>query len=266
MSISLLGSLVGTHASTSAQTISFSTNLLTPGGTSVTLKKGDLLLAATNNATNSNRSEAQLRPSGYTAAHTDLYANDSNDTNFLSSYKWVGDTVDTEIVIPASADTTAGFGYLLFAFRGVDRLNPFDVAVASTTGINTGRPTPPAVTPVTAGAWIVALAGAAVSVGAVFTNPGDLNTSSGYFQSVTTTSTVVDVNIGGGMKTNWTSGQFTPTTWTGSTTTASGSWAAATIVLRPKDTLYKGIRTLAQLYLGSRSEANIYFGNRIWPS
>ena len=119
MPITFVGSHVGTHAATSAQTVNFST-LRDASNNTPTLQEGDLVLVAVENASTVDRTQAQLTPSGYTALHTDDYRNDSNDSNFLVSRKFMGSTPDTSVAIPASNATTAGVAYAIYVFRGVN--------------------------------------------------------------------------------------------------------------------------------------------------
>lgn len=232
MAITFVGSHVGTHAATTAQTVNFS-SLLDAGGATPTLLQGDYVLVAVENASTVNRTQAQLTPSGYSALHTDDYQNDSNDSNFQVSGKFMGATPDTSVAIPASNATTAGVAYAIFVFRGVNATTPMDVTPVVVGGINTGKADAPAITPTTPGAWIVATGGAAVAAGAVFTNAGDLSATTNHFRSATITTTTVDANVCMGIKTDWVSGAFDPTVFGGSTTTNTGSWSAVTLALRP---------------------------------
>jgi hypothetical protein len=232
MAITFIGSYVGTHAATSAQTINFSL-LRNESNVAPTLLQNDLVLVAVQNASTVDRTEAQLTPSGYTACHTDNYQNDSNDSNFLVSRKFMGATPDSTVAIPASNATTAGVAYAVYVFRGVDTTTPLDVAAVVTGAINTGVANAPAIVPSTQGAWIVVFGGAAVAAGAVFTNPAGMSTTTNHFRSATITTTTTDANIGGAIFTGWTSGSYDPAAFGGSTTTNTGSWSAVTIALRP---------------------------------
>jgi hypothetical protein len=104
--------------------------------------------------------------------------------------------------------------------------------VTTATGTGTGRPTPPAVTPTVAGSWIVCCGGASAGSGAVFTNPGDLSVTTNQYRSSVNSDTN-DAMSGIGIKTDWASGTFTPSQWTGGTTNAADAWAAGTVVLAP---------------------------------
>jgi len=233
MTISFIGSYVGTHAATSAQTVNFS-NLRDEANAQPTLLEGDLVLVAVNNASTVNRTNAELTPSGYTeVSATDLYQNDSNDVNLLVSRKFMGASPDTSVAIPASNATTAGVGYAIYVFRGVDPTTPLDVAATTAGANNTGVANGAAITPSTAGAWIAVFAGAAVAAGAVFTNPSGMSSTTNHFRSATITTTTNDANIGAALKTDWTSGSFDPAVFGGSTSTNTGSWSAVTVALRP---------------------------------
>lgn len=232
MAISFVGSYVGTHAATSAQSVAFSL-LRNEADATPTLVEGDIVLVAVENASTVNRTQAQLTPSGYTPAHTDRYENDSNDSNFLVSYKVMGATPDTTVSIPASNATTAGVAYAIYVFRGVNTATPLDVEAVPTGAINTGVANAGAITPTTPGAWIVVFGGAAVAAGAVFTNPAGMSTTTNHFRSATITTTTNDANIGGAIYTGWTSDPYDPAAFGGSTTTNTGSWSAVTIALRP---------------------------------
>lgn len=233
MPITFVGSHVGTHAATSAQTVNFS-NLRDASNNTPTLQEGDLVLVAFENSTNNvDRTDAQMTPSGYTAIGTGRYENDSNDSNFLVSRKFMGPTPDTSVAIPASNATTAGVAYAIYVFRGVNQTEPMDATPVYTGNINTGVANAAAIVPVTAGAWIVVFGGAAVAAGAVFTNPAGMSTTTNHFRSATITTTTTDANIGGAIFTGWTSGSYDPAAFGGSTSTNTGSWSAATLALRP---------------------------------
>lgn len=232
MPISFVGSHVGTHAATTTQSIGFS-NLRNEANVQPTLQAGDIVLVAVENSSTIDRTQAQLTPNGYTAAHTDNYQNDSNDSNFLVSYKIMGETPDTFVAIPASNSTAAGVAYAIYVFRGVNPTTPLDVTPVVTGGINTGVANAPAITPITPGAWIVAFAGAAVSTGAVFTNPTGMSATTNHFRSAVINTTTTDAVIGGAIFTGWSSGAYDPAAFGGSTTSNTGSWSAVTLALEP---------------------------------
>jgi hypothetical protein len=110
-------------------------------------------------------------------------------------------------------------------FRGVDPTTPMDVAVVTKTGVNGGRPTADPITPTTDGALILVLGASAAATSTVFTSG-----LSNFITSIR--GDTYSVTVGAGTY-NWISGTYTPVQWLGNNTTASSSWAAATLALRP---------------------------------
>jgi hypothetical protein len=236
MAITFVGSKTFTHAATSAQSCSL-TDLLNEAGATVSPAADDYVFVTYVHAmaTLGNRTLAQCTPAGYTAAHAAIIGNasESHSVSMAVSYKKMGGSPDTTVSIPAAAATTNGVSVTIHCFRGVDLTTPLDVTTTTASGINTGVPNAPSITPVTAGAWILVCGSAAVAAGAVFTNPAGLSTTANHFRSATITTTTNDANSGAGLKTDWTSGAFDPAAFGGSTTTNTGSWGAATVALRP---------------------------------
>ncbi len=233
MAISFVGSKTFTHAATSAQSVSL-TDLKDTANADVAPAIGDYVVVTYILSTNAtNRTAAEMTPTGYTAAHTDLFADDSNDCNMLVCYKKLT-AADTTVSIPASSATTAGCAVEIRALRGVDATTPLDVTPTTATAINTGVANAPAITPASPGALITVHGGAAVAAGVVFTNPSGLSATTNHFRSATITTTTTDANVGVGMKTDWASGAFDPAVFGGSTSTNTGSWAAVTIAWRPQ--------------------------------
>lgn len=233
MAITFVGSHVGTHNLIVSSTVNFSSLLNESGGNTMPVAN-DWVYVAVENSSTIDRTQAQLTPSGYTAVHTDNYQNDTSDSNFQVSRKLMGATPDTSVAIPASNAITDGLGYAIYVFRGVDTTTPEDVTTVVFGGINSGIANASPITPVTAGAWIAAFAGAAVASGAVFTNPVGMSTTTNHFRSATTgVGLTNDANIGGALYTAWTSAIYDPAAFGGSTSTNTGSWSAVTIALRP---------------------------------
>lgn len=236
MAITFVGSHVGTHAATTAQTVNFS-SLLDSSGATPTLLQGDIVYVAVENASTLNRTVAGgadvMVPSGYTGLGVHDYRNDSNDSNFRVSRKLMGATPDTSVAIPPSNATTAGVAYAIYVFRGVNATTPESPTIVYTGAINTGVANAAAIIPVTAGSWVVVFGGAAVAAGAAFTNPSGFDATTNYFRSATITTTTNDANIGGAIYTGWTTGSYDPAAFGGSTSTNTGSWSAATLALNP---------------------------------
>jgi hypothetical protein len=175
--------------------------------------------------------KAPATPSGYTEA-ANLYSNNTVDANLVIWYKILdsADVATPQVLIPQSGNNADGRSYAVYVFRGVDQTTPFDVATQTATGTGTTAGNPPSITPTTAGAWIVVAVGGAAGTGAVYTNPGDLSSTTDHFQTFNGADTN-DATIGVGLKTNWVSGAFDPAAFGGGT--GSGSWAAVTMALRP---------------------------------
>lgn len=180
--------------------------------------------------------------SGYTEI-ADLYANDTYDTNISVGYKFMGATPDTGIARPA------GTGYALIAhvWRGVDSTSPMDVTPTTRTVIDTGVPTPPAITPTTTGAVVICLAG-----NALLSGPAGY-TSSQLSNFVSQTATGTRATAAGVGSFAWTSGTFTPTAWGGGSTNTGSSYAAVSLALRPGPAPIKDIGATDSIDMTSAS-------------
>lgn len=161
----------------------------------------------------------------------DLYANDSEDAQLGLYWKFMGGTPDTTCTISSTghADNAAVVG--ISVWRNVNTTTPIDVTTTTATGTNTGHANPPSITPVTAGAYVVA-AGAGAQY---FLFDARIFTSSDLtgFRSAQSLDNN-DVLGGFGYKA-WTSGAFDPAAFGYSTGSDSlnDSWCAATVALRP---------------------------------
>lgn len=159
----------------------------------------------------------------------DLYVNDGVDTNLAAAYKFMGGTPDTSFTLTGGTRSSTDAGTVAVqVWRGVNATTPLDVAATTATGLNTVLCNPPAITPVTSGAVIVA-GGAGGHVDGIQTySSSDLT----GFRSVGSDDSN-DVTIGLGYKV-WTSGAFDPAQFTrGGADSVSYSWAAVTLALRP---------------------------------
>lgn len=235
MAISFVGSHVGSHASTSAQTVNFS-SLLDASGATPTLQQNDLVIVTVFQAGVATRTQAQLQPTGYSPSHASvLTASDTNIASQQTSQKFMGVTPDTTISIPASASTTAGVAYEIHVFRGVDTTTPMDVTPTTATGTNTAIPNPPSITPTTARAWIYCVGGGAMAAGAAPQSaaPTGLFAGVNAWRQTVLTTTTNDPGLGAGYKSDWVSGAFDCPVFTGYTSTNTGAWCAATLALRP---------------------------------
>jgi hypothetical protein len=209
------------------------TDLKNESNVNATLQQGDLVIVTyVIGAAGNDYPTLYDVAGGYVPAHTDLFADDSNDTNLQVSYKFMGATPDASVTLPAPASTVQGMTVHVLALRGVDQTTPRDVTPTTATGINGGRPNAPAITPVAVGAWISVHGAAAGGTLAAFVQGGDLSATTNHFLSAAR-ATTVDSAVGVGLKANWTSGPFDPAAWTGGSTTNTDSWAAVTIAWRP---------------------------------
>lgn len=180
-------------------------------------------------------SVAITTPSGHTALTPQYATSATYDTAHGVSYKIMGGTPDASVTIPPSTNTAWGGSYVIHVFSGVDATTPMDVAAvyALASSVANPKPNPPAITPTTAGAWIVAIGHAATSSAPATFGSSDL---SGFLSSYGDDST--DSEVGGGYYSSWTSGAFDPAAFTGGGGSASAnqSWAATTLALRPAST------------------------------
>lgn len=229
------GYTVGIAPSTANQTVSLTS--LT-GGLASQPSAGDFVIVTLGSATPS--SDLSISASGYTQI-AKLYVTASDDTILYAGYKFMGTTPDTSITIPGgSTSTSASLAVAVQVWRNVDASFPYDVLPVTATGTGTVRANPPAITPSSTGAVIIA-AGVggwdATTSGPTFTSADLSNfiTINGPKPSARDEMAVV----GMGSKA-WTSGAFDAAQF-GFTITESSpgrySWCSFAIALRP---VYKG--------------------------
>lgn len=234
MAISYVGGVQGGRAGATSTTTQSLSGTLT-GGSNSSPSTGDLVIvwcssggdgtgAPTNQAVSGNNSGA------YTAETFQSITTATYDSFSQFNYKIQG-TVDTSLTIPSSGNARNAQRWVVHVFRGVDNTTPIDTASQAASGTATGRPDPAAITPATAGAWILGLYASAAATGAAYTAPTDFATD--WLGG--TTADTADVMQGGGYYTGWTSGPYDPAAITaGGTTNAADSWTARTVALRPQ--------------------------------
>ena len=139
-------------------------------------------------------------------------------------------TPDTSITIPSTGNVADGQAWQVRVYRGIDATTPLDVAAVSATGTGTTRFDAPAITPTTAGAWIMIGGGGAASASTTA-----LGTPSGFSGwGATNGADTNDGSCGAGYYSGWSSGSYNPAApTTGGSVNAVNSWAAWTIALRP---------------------------------
>lgn len=177
MAIQFVGGF-GAGTNTTAATYNVSLTSLT-GGLASSPAAGDLVLVFTGYKDTSNTSPGLTSPLSAIQL-ADLFANSINDANLSVNYFWYsGETTIT----CRTQSGTGGKATAIAVFRGVDRTNPFDATftTATTTGNSNGSINPPAITPVTAGAWV--LCGGLSAAGSGGTVPASFTAPAGYIRS-----------------------------------------------------------------------------------
>ncbi len=236
MTISFVGSMVPVGANNGGNvTLTFTgaSGLLNAAGAQATLLQGDVVICA---YASSGIADAAMSTSSslWNEIHENYANGSANDTNLALYWKVMGSSPDTSFVAVGPTGNNNGTIATAFAFRGVDPA-VLDIAFVAgshaAVGTASTRPDAPAISPATAGAWILAVGAGAAATGAAFTNPGDLSATTNHFRSGNHAETI-DIAIGIGLKTDWTSGAFNPAAWTGGAANAGDSWAAMVIALR----------------------------------
>jgi hypothetical protein len=169
----------------------------------------------------------------YTEVRAPAYVNSNPDTRFGVYRREQTATPDSFVRVNGGTNiSTGGAAVLVMVFRAVDAATPLDVAVVTAQLIASNDINPPAITPVTDRALIIAC-GASAHLAANTTEP----TRNGW------TPTLYRNQVGSvnGVKAAaeclvWRTGdnEINPATWTDPDTgETSPTWAAATLALRP---------------------------------
>jgi hypothetical protein len=164
----------------------------------------------------------------YTLIGSELYQNDTYDSNLRVAYRFMPGTPETTLILSGTGSISNAGRYTIHVFRGVDPSSPLDVAAVTAGAIDTRVVNPGAITPSTAGAWIYVAGGAATATGGTYTAAYLSDFRAG------TTSDTVDSQIGAGYYSGWTSGSYDPASFGGGgTSTTNDSWTSVTVALRP---------------------------------
>lgn len=177
MAIQFVGGF-GTGTNTTAATYNVSVTSLT-GGLAASPSIGDLVLVFTGYKDTSNTNPGLTSPLSAVEL-ADLYASNTNAANLSVTYFWYsGETTIT----CRTQSGTGGKATAIAVFRGVDQTNPFDATLttATNTGSASGSINPPAITPVTVGAWV--LCGGLTAVGTGGTVPASFTAPAGYVRA-----------------------------------------------------------------------------------
>lgn len=227
MTIQYVGGQVGGRA---GATSTLAVNYALTGGLDTVPRDGDFVVITVVVGTAArNPACAITTPAGFTALTQLNPTATSIDTSLCVSYKRMGATPDTSFTLPSTGNVADAQSYTVQVFRGVDTLTPLDVTPTSATGTGTSVPNPPAITPTTAGAWIVVCSGGAAGTGVAYTYAALTNVLSRADADTN------DSIVGSGYYTGWTTGAYDPAaSSTGSAVAGADSWAAYTIALRPR--------------------------------
>lgn len=217
---------------------------LTGGSASVPAANDLVIVTAVTGSAAGNPAMAVTTPTGYTALGQLNQSAVTADTSMNVSYKIQPGTPETTVDIPGTTNNAWGEAYTIQVFRGANPGVPMDVTAVSAGGTATGRPDPAAITPSTAGAWILVCGGGAAGTGANYVAPADFNTGTDFITATGTDTT--DAMVGSGYWDGWVSGAKNPDAYTGGTTGANDSWTAYTIAIRPSApvSVTPGIATL----------------------
>lgn len=167
----------------------------------------------------------------YSYLWADTVSNDTRYTTARAAYKRMGATPDTTLTIGKVGSAGFSAACVVMVFRGVDYFTPLDgVAPATATGINGSAANPPSITPVTAGAWVVATYAAASDTNSgTPSGPGNMT---GFVGRKGDNTTVVGY-AGLAYKSDWVSGAVDPAAWALTYSWSEDSWVGGSFVLRP---------------------------------
>lgn len=200
-------------------------------GTGSFVRAGDVIIVITTQSSTGSSSSEATAPTGFTEI-ANLFANDTYDTSMCVSYK-ISDGTETSVTIPRLANASFGSSTIACVWRNVDQTTPMDVSSTTVTSVNTGLPNAPAITPVTAGAVIIACGGASTAAASntiILAQPTGM-TGIASTRGIGTSSVG---KVAAAYYTGWTSGSYNPAAFTGGgTDSTSYSAAAVTLALRP---------------------------------
>lgn len=222
--IEYVGGTTGSASNGANVTLSLQSTLT--GGSRTSVQPGDLVIVSVSVASTIDASIGVISPTDFVEI-TELYTNNTYDSNLSVSYKVMGSTPDTSITLQNTGALADSIAVTVQVFSGVD-LDIFDVTTLTSTGTGNVLAQPPSITPVSRDAWVVVIAGGANSTSAVYTT----TTLSGFLSSFAADTS--DVTIGAGYVPNVQS-TYSPATFTGGGGAQTGSsWTAVTLALKPK--------------------------------
>ena len=221
--------LVGTAGATSTNgSISVSFDSLSGGIGSV--QTDDLVIVAVAGGDTADR-VMSMSTAGYTTLF-DLFGNDSNDTNLGVFYKVMGATPDTSAVAGSMIASGLGLAMTVHVWRGVNTSTPIGATNNNTSGSGV-LANPPAITTTVAGSTVMGVGAGASTRGAVnYTITANQENAS----SVSANGTVDIALMAANVPTTFvraTGTSVDPAAFTGGSSSAADSWAAATFELKP---------------------------------
>ena len=228
--IQYVGSTVG-FASATNVTVSLSGTLT--GGIASSPATGDLVITYAGCSSTSNRIVAASgNTSGFYTSIVLLARSGINYATIGVSRQFMGATPDTSVTASHNGSAADTISVYISVWRGVDATTPLDVT--RTNSASALAIQPPAITPITSGAYIVSGAIGAAGSGAIQSNGVYTSADLSDFRSIGGGSGARTSVVGAGYK-EWTSGSFQPATFgtTNITDSSDCTSAAVTIALRP---------------------------------
>lgn len=230
--ISYVGGQDNSFAGTTSNTdVTFSLT----GGSDATPAAGDLVVVTfcTGSTVDRTLSITNTGGTAYTLIGSELYSDDTFDTNMRVAYRFMPGTPETAVRFAGGSGNAADAAtYAIQVFRNVDTGTPMDVSATTVSAANqnTRLIDPPSITPSTAGAWIgISGCAAGGTLTADFTDPGDVVNFRTDGQTDTN-----DSGVAAWHYTSWTSGAYDHGALTGGgTDTTSDSYASVAWALRP---------------------------------
>lgn len=221
---------VGGKVASVAGSVGTTTNVVLTdlaGGLDTAPAAGDLVVVAYGVGGTGNAAAIGVTTAGYTE-EAEIFADNFDDTDFSVSHKIMGGTPDTSVDISPTGNASNSGAVVIHVFRGVDAVTPMDVARTTATTAGSSQPNPPAITPVTAGAWIVACGAKASDAAMAAFTSSDLSN----FIQQNVAGVNASLRIAGGTA-EWAGGAFDPAQFGGGNSRTDSSTAAVTLALRP---------------------------------
>lgn len=231
MALQYVGSVTGSAASS---LFTLDLTALT-GGVDTAARSGDIVILACGYIESAFTSVPGPSTTGYTQIAA-LYGNSTRDSNFGIHYKVMGGPADTSVTVAGAGTNLSGQVAIAHVWRGIDHTTRLDVAATTATGTTSGSPDSPSITPTTTGAIILSVglgssAATSSSTGLDFGVPTGM--TNGVVTHITHSISPFETASIGIASAAWSSGAYDPAAWTGGSVSASDSWTAATIALRP---------------------------------